>query len=427
MRRSWTRLEVVPGTAAGFAVLVAGLVLVGWAFGIEPLKRILPGRVAMNPMTAVAFLFAGVSLWLRRSAEPTPPSLHRRGLARLTAAIVIGIGGLKLAAVTLGWHVGVDGWLFADRLASGDSALASRMPPNAALNFVLLGLALLTLDVTTRRARRPAEVLASGTFLIALVAIAGYAYGVPEFSGVANFVPMALHTAVVFAVLAFGIFAARPHAGMMAVITGPSLGGVMARRLLPATVFALLALGWLRLVGERHGYYGANLGVALYTATIALVIGVLIWWSAKALHVAEAEQRRLAAHQRASDEQVRLLLDSTAEAIYGIDADGFCTFTNRACEALLGYADSKDLLGKDMHELTHHSRVNGTPYPSEHCPIYRSVRTDTPAHVDDEVFWRADGSSVAVEYWSYPLRRGGKPVGAVVTFLDITARKEAET
>jgi PAS domain S-box-containing protein len=129
---------------------------------------------------------------------------------------------------------------------------------------------------------------------------------------------------------------------------------------------------------------------------------------------------------REREEQVRLLLDSTAEALYGIGLDGRCTFSNAACARLLGYADPTDLLGKHMHELVHHTTPNGTPYPVEACPIYQALHQGAGMHADDEVFWRADGSSFPAEYWSYPVRRDGEVVGAVVTFVDITWRQRAE-
>ena len=427
MQASRFRLETAPAAAAALAILVAGVVLTGWILGSDLLTRILPASVAMNPMTAVAFVLAAISLWLQRSPAVAPArDLRRLHLARLAAAAVIMIGLLRLVALVSGADVGVDEWLFADRLAGADVAFPNRMAPNTALNFVLLGLALATLDTTTSHGRRPAESLASAVFLIALLALTGYAYRVPEFTGVASFIPMALPTAAVFASLAAGVFVARQDSGMMAVITGQSLGGVMARGLLPVLVLAILMLGWLRLEGERRGFYGPGLGVALYTVTNIMVISTLIWWSARSLHLADAERANLAAQQRDSEAQVRLLLDSTAEAIYGIDVDGHCTFSNRACVRMLGYTDSGELLGKDMHALIHHSRPDGTPYTVADCCIYRAVRADSPAHVDDEVFWRADGSSFAVEYWSYPMRRDDGPVGAVVTFLDITERRQAE-
>jgi PAS domain S-box-containing protein len=129
---------------------------------------------------------------------------------------------------------------------------------------------------------------------------------------------------------------------------------------------------------------------------------------------------------RDNEEQVRLLLNSAAEAIYGLDLKGRCTFCNSACLRLLGFEHSEQLLGKNMHELIHHSRNDGTPYPKEDCHIYEAFQRGEGAHVDDEVLWRSDGSSFASEYWSYPIVRNDKIVGSVVTFLDITARKESE-
>src|SRR5579871_3581166 len=127
-----------------------------------------------------------------------------------------------------------------------------------------------------------------------------------------------------------------------------------------------------------------------------------------------------------SEERYLLLLNSTAEAIYGLDLNGICTFCNPACVRLLGYEKPADLLGKNMHQLTHHTRPDGTPYPAEECVIYRAIREGVPTHLSAEVLWRADGSRFFVEYWSHPMFRNGEPVGAVVTFLDITERKAAE-
>src|ERR1017187_5854371 len=130
--------------------------------------------------------------------------------------------------------------------------------------------------------------------------------------------------------------------------------------------------------------------------------------------------------QRESDQRIRLLLDSTAEAIYGIDLNGNCTFSNAACARLLGYANPSDLLGKNMHSLIHHTKSDRTPYPVEDCVIYKAFRKSAHCHVDNEVLWRQDGTSFPAEYWSYPLLKDGKPTGAVVTFLDISERKRNE-
>ena len=126
------------------------------------------------------------------------------------------------------------------------------------------------------------------------------------------------------------------------------------------------------------------------------------------------------------EEHVRLLLNSTAEAIYGLDLDGTCTFSNPSCVRLLGYERGEELAGRNMHDLIHHTRRDGTPYPEAECPIYKAFSEGRECHVQDEVLWRADGSGFDAEYWSYPVFRDRKIVGAVVTFLDITKRREVE-
>jgi PAS domain S-box-containing protein len=127
-----------------------------------------------------------------------------------------------------------------------------------------------------------------------------------------------------------------------------------------------------------------------------------------------------------SEGRVRLLLESSGEGMYGVDTAGLCTFCNPAALKLLGYASADDLLGRSVHALVHHTRPDGTPYPDEECPIDRAMRSDRSTHSEDEVFWRADGSRFPVEYRSHPVRRDGRPIGAVITFNDITARKRAE-
>ena len=127
-----------------------------------------------------------------------------------------------------------------------------------------------------------------------------------------------------------------------------------------------------------------------------------------------------------SAELEKLLLDSAGEAIYGIDMAGSCTFCNSACLRLLGYKDPAELLGKNMHSMMHHTRPDGTVYPNHECRIYFAFRQGQGTHVDDEVVWRADGTSFPVEYWSCPLNKKNRLIGAVVTFVDITERKRAE-
>ncbi len=166
---------------------------------------------------------------------------------------------------------------------------------------------------------------------------------------------------------------------------------------------------------EGTGHYGI---LALGLLFSGIIFGLLHSF-------ARAER---AANAVAEDrlEKLQLLLDSTGEAIYGIDLQGQCTFCNPAFLRMMGFASADQVLGRNMHHLVHHSYEDGSPYPVEVCRIFRAFRQGLAAHVSDEVLWRADGSSFPVEYWSYPQNRKGRIVGAVVAFLDITERKQAE-
>ena len=135
--------------------------------------------------------------------------------------------------------------------------------------------------------------------------------------------------------------------------------------------------------------------------------------------------RRLRDAREQLAEHARLLIDSTDEGIFGIDPEGRCTFINKAGARMLGY-EPEELVGRGTHATMHHTRPDGTPYPLQECPYYRTLRTGSGVRIVDEVFWRKDGSSFPVQYSSYPIVEDGRPAGVVVTFSDITERKRAE-
>lgn len=129
---------------------------------------------------------------------------------------------------------------------------------------------------------------------------------------------------------------------------------------------------------------------------------------------------------REQSEYIELLLNSTAEAIYGVNTRGICTFVNPACVHMLGYEREEQLIGQNIHKLIHHTYPDGRPYPAEECAIRQTTQEGKDYHNDQEVHWRADGTSLPVEYWSHPMYQKGKLIGAVVTFIDITERKQNE-
>lgn len=126
-----------------------------------------------------------------------------------------------------------------------------------------------------------------------------------------------------------------------------------------------------------------------------------------------------------NQEQVRIILEAAGEGIYGLDLDGNTTFINPAAAKMIGW-DVQEIIGKNQHKISHHTKPDGTPYPADICLIYAAYRDGKTHHVDNEVFWRKDGSSFPVEYISMPIRdKQGNLEGAVVTFKNITEQKHA--
>ncbi len=131
------------------------------------------------------------------------------------------------------------------------------------------------------------------------------------------------------------------------------------------------------------------------------------------------------AELRAAEEQSRLILESSADGLYGVDLEGRATFINPAACAMLGYAPL-DFLGRHTHDLLHHTRADGTPYPREDCPVHGTLRDGRVLRQDEDIFWNVDGEPFPVSYSSHPMYRDGEIIGAVVSFFDISAKQQAE-
>jgi signal transduction histidine kinase len=276
-------LNLIPKVASTVAILVGCVVLVGWTLNIDVLKRILPGLVAMNPATAIAFVIAGAAtrLLLNKDVDRRP-----RRLAQGLALVVTMVGLLKLVEILFGWDLGIDQLLFRQGLESEATVtgVPNQMAPNTALNFLLVGCALLLVDRPTGRSYWLAQFLILVAAAASLLALIGYAYDVKSLYGVSSYIPMALHTALTFIALLAGLLCARPDRGLIAIVVSNRVGGVIARRLLPAAIFVPVVLGWLRLKGQQVGLYDSELGVALMVVSSIAIFAVLVMWSARLLN-----------------------------------------------------------------------------------------------------------------------------------------------
>ena len=287
-------------------VLIGVLVLGGWTFGIETLKRIVPGLTAMNPLTALLFICSGLALGLLASGRSSP---GRQRMAAVLGGVAAATGLARALAIAGVADLGLDRLLFADKLDLADFGRPNQMAPNTAASFILTGVALMWIDRPFRRFRWPAQLLAATAAMTALLALMGYAYGLRSFYGIGTHIAMALPTALSFLVLSTGILCARPEHGIMAVVSSSSSGGAMIRRLLPAVILIPAALGALRLADSRVHLVDTAVMLWLLVVSIMTVFALLVAWNALLLYRMDldrsASERKLA-HQAHHDSLTEL-------------------------------------------------------------------------------------------------------------------------
>ncbi|WPB76269.1 HAMP domain-containing sensor histidine kinase [Archangium violaceum] len=288
----------------GFAVIQGGLVLavglmvfVAWLAGIDSLKGLRPGLPTMKANTALCFILSGASLML--AALPSERTLVRRS-AQVAAVLVTLLSGLTFAQYLFDVDLGIDHLLVRDTRRGVELGYPGRMAPNTALCFILLGVALVFIELKTRFVGWPSQYLASLSTLIALVGFVGYLYGQEAFPGLSRYTQMAVHTTLCFLLISSGVFLARPDRGFMSVVTHSGVGGVLSRWLLPPALVLPVLLGGLVLTGYRAGAYALPFALALIAVGNVIAFAALVWGAAFALDRVEARR------QRVEEERVRL-------------------------------------------------------------------------------------------------------------------------
>ena len=327
--------------ALGFSVLL------GWALDITALKTVLPGLVSMKPNTALGFVLAGASLLSSFTAQAGGQRSQR-----LLATAVMLLGLFTLGEYAFAIDFGIDQLLFSVPSEAGQLIPPGRMSAATAAAFAVTGLALLTLD--RRQGAFLAQIAAFVGSLIGLFALLGYVYGVAALYNFFAYSSVALHTAVAVMLINLGVLLARPQDGVMAVVTSQTLGGVMARRLLPVALVTPFLIGWLRLQGEQRGLFANELGIALVALTYVVLFSVLIWRTAAELR--RMEQRRSRAELAQADKTAQLdaLIDSAMDAIIMLDSAQHIVLFNRAAETMFDRT-AADMLGEALDVLLPHS------------------------------------------------------------------------
>ncbi len=312
---------------------VAGvLVLTGWMTGVEILTQVRSEWTPMVPLTATAFVLSGLALLALTAAMSSSKGkgAGRSELWRRTAAVLGGlvavIGARRLLYHASGWPTELDMLGFKPHAGLGQMAVLT------AAGFVLAGFAL---AATARRVFSPlAQAVAAMVLFVGWIGLARYVYG-GDRSGI--LLSMAMPTALLFAVLGAGIFYARPDGGFVMTWNSDTAGGVLLRRLFPAALVVPVVVGWLRLSGERAGWYGLETGLAIFAMSNVLIFATLAWHTANRLHREDLNRRESEAGLRAERDFSDAVIDSLPGAFYLYTKEGRFLRWNNNFERVTGY------------------------------------------------------------------------------------------
>lgn len=402
------RFLFIPAAAGIVVIIIACLVLYGWLFNIPALQHILPRWPKMTANTAVTFISSGLSLCLYN------PSSRRRP-AQLLALLVTLISLLTLGAYLFGWQPGFDQFLVNDPVTIQETSFPGQSSPYTAVAFLLVGLSLILSFGHNRRHQWLAQFFTFTVAFVALLTLTDYATNLSFLVRISTYTGMAFHTAVTFLILAAGLLFLHPEHGLIALLASHNLGGRMARRLLLVALGVPLLIGWLNILAEQAGLYNLEFESIILAVLSAYAFSIAIWWYAHSLNQMDSERRQ-------AEEQFRLVVEASPNALILVDPAGHISLTNTQAERLFGYT-RQELRGQPVEILipssfhTHHVTYR-THYFAQ--PAAR------PMGANRDLFGLLkNGRHVPVEIGLNPITTtNGRFV--LASIIDITERKQAE-
>ncbi|MFI2629196.1 SpoIIE family protein phosphatase [Streptomyces collinus] len=360
---------------AGAAALAAGLLglvsLVGWVFGVDELKEVLPGEsMAMKANTAVALVTLGFSLYVIARGRIPPVAL---AASRAAAVLVALLGVLTLAEYAIGADLGIDELLFTDDTVYQETDPPGRMAPNTTAALMAAGAGSLCAGVS----RIPAwvsQILGLAVGALGMLRLYGAAYGVPELEQFGPYSGMALHTAAALVLVGTALFLARPGEGPAALLLNAGTTGTLGRWLLVTVLVVPPLLGWAVLAAEDAGLFGDRLGTGLLVFGHVVVFTAAIFTTLAVGRRVEVAHARLERRVRQND-LLQAFMEHTPAMVFIKDLDGRFLAVNTTFEQTLQLSREQVLGRRDQDvlppDLTRQGRASDLAVLTEGRPVQR--------------------------------------------------------
>ena len=341
-----TRLDVVVGASAVFVLVLGSVALLGWSIGIGVLTRLYASGSAMQPLTAVCAMLAGLAV--AGSVRWTGHCIPDRPLA----ALVLALAAQTLAQHWTGADFGTDHLLFAASVAAqgGSYVHPGRMAEPTAAAFALIAVALLLIRSADRASGLIHSACATSVLLLVTVALLSHLYAIAPLSGVLGFTQVSIPTALALGGLSVGVLAARPGGGWVSLLVGRSVGASAARWLLPVVILIPVGVAALALRGSRLGLYPGDFRMVFTTAVTVILLAALALWGTRQLDTLVAE-RRSAEKVRENEATLRAFFHTEgllASIMERRGSDMRYLTANAALEELFG---GDDLAGKNISDV----------------------------------------------------------------------------
>ncbi len=392
--------------AKTISLIISGLgclALVGWIFHIEILKSVVPGLVTMKALTAVMFVLCGISLHLQ-------VRVRNLRTAQLLAAVVILISLLVMIEYIFDRNFGIDQFLISE--TTQGVTYPGRPAFGTALCFSLAGLALLRWPKTSSHLFQ--DILFALMFVLALMAMIGYLYGVASLYHVGFYSSMALHTSIGLLLLALGILFAHPDRGMAGLILAETAGGRVLQRLLPVSILLPIALGWICLQAQNLGLYDTDFGLAILVTTLLTTQTVFILINAGQLNEIDLANRRIFRNLHTSEARFRHTIEGMTEGFQLIGLDWRHIYVNDAATKNTR-VQREQLIGRSLQEC-----FPGIENTAMYTAFQETMQDRQPRQLTSEYRF-PDGTSG----W-YDIRVQRIEEGIFILSTDITEHQRAE-